>query len=151
MKRFRFRLQRVLDFRNSLKKEQGLQLAKRNAELLTEQETLEGIVAEHEQSTGQAGGVHAASELKQVRDYGQRLQKRFVEQRQTVQEATQAAEDARLKFVEKSVDAEVFTNLKERKLHEFKEEVRRAEQKELDKLVVQRFRQSAKTFDRNSE
>jgi flagellar protein FliJ len=141
MKRFRFRLQRVLDYRESLKKEKELELARRHHELsgaenrlgeiITEQNAVEGSIEER---------IMSVEELSLCGSYQQRLREALMQQRQLVVEAKDAVQKAQDAYVEKAVDASVLDTLKQKLKTEHARECVREERKELDKLTVMRHR-----------
>ncbi|MFN8388998.1 MAG: flagellar export protein FliJ [Bdellovibrionota bacterium] len=140
MKKFKFRLQRVLEYRHQLTKEKERLLALRNAELREAEDTLQMILSEQDRSTGFEEGILSMAELSLMGDYQQALQSALVKQRLLVLQATDAVDEAREAYREKAIEEESLEKLRERKVDEFKEERRKNERKELDSLVVQRHR-----------
>lgn len=140
MKKFRFRLQRVLDYRTSLKKEKERELAVKNAELHAAEERKESILKEQDGIMLPAEGEITMAELQLTKDYQAYLQESLVHQRLLVLEAAGAVELARDAYIEKAVEAETLETLKAKKLAEHTVERRREERKELNDLTVQRHR-----------
>jgi flagellar FliJ protein len=139
MKRFKFRLQRVLEYRNSIKKEKERELALRNAELHAAEDRLKQIV-EMQDSVPLVGDEMSMAELILRGDYLRYLQESLIMQRLLVHEAAEAVDEAREAYVEKAVEAESLESLKKKKLNEYKEERKRVEKKELNELTIQRHR-----------
>lgn len=139
MKKFRFRLERVLDYRNIVKKEKERELAVKNHELVEAEELLEQIVQEQD-SCQSVGEAQTMAELALTAHYQERLQEMFIQQRVLVLEATDAVEQAREAYLEKALEAEVLDKFKGRKREEFKEERKRHERRELDNSVIVRHR-----------
>jgi flagellar FliJ protein len=139
MKKFRFRLERVLDYRTIVKKEKERELAVKNHELVEAEELLEQIVEEHN-SCQVAEGAQTMAELALGAHYQERLQEMLIQQRVLVLEATDAVEQAREAYLEKALEAEVLDKFKGRKREEFKEERKRHERRELDNSVIVRHR-----------
>lgn len=139
MKRFKFRLQRVLEYRNSVKKEKERELAVRNAELHAAEDRLKQIVEAHD-SVPLVGDEMSMAELMMRGDYLRYLQESLIMQRLLVHEAAEAVDAAREAYVEKAIEAESLESLKKKRFSEYKEERKRVEKKELDELTVQRHR-----------
>lgn len=140
MKKFKFRLERVLDYRNSLKKEKERELAMRNAELHAAEEHLHQIMAWQEAVKVPSKKKMSMAELMLAGDYLRYLQEALISQRLLVLEAANAVEAARDAYIEKAIEAESLETLKKRRFAEYSEEKRRREKKELDTLTVQRYR-----------
>jgi flagellar FliJ protein len=140
MKRFRYRLERVLEYRQDEKDERKRELAEKNRSLHEREERLSGIEQAQQTSAPPEGGVLTMAELSHLKEYHASLQKALIEQRVLVLDAAEAVDEARKAFVEKSVEVKTLDELKDRKKEEWKDEKRREEKKELDELVVQRHR-----------
>ena len=137
MKRFKFRLQQVLNYRNAVRKDKERDLAIRNTELFSAEEELTGIMAAQDGCQMPATTLSMA-ELMLTGEYQIRLREELENQRVMVQQATEAVEAARNAYIEKAVEAEILETLKEKRLSAHKEEVHKAERKQLDEIVVQR-------------
>ena len=140
MKKFNFRLQRVLDYRNSLKKEKERELALRNSELREAEERLQTILAAQDAVPPEDEHEMIMAELGLKCDYLYYLQESLVNQRDLVAEAAHAVDLAREAYIEKAVESETLETLKKKKKEEYTTERRRSERKEADKMTVQRFR-----------
>jgi flagellar protein FliJ len=151
MKKFKFRLQRVLEYRNLLKKEKERELALRNAELHEAQERLERIVAAQDSTAVPDRSEMTMAELMLTGEYLRYLQDALVNQRLLVHQAAEAVEAARDAYIEKAIEAESLEGVKDRRLNEFKEESRRQDRKEMDKLTVQRYRFKSKLVGKGEE
>ena len=143
MKKFLFRLQRVLEFRNLVKKEKERELARRHMELHEAQARLDQIIEAQEHALMPQQHITIA-ELNLIGDYRKYLQEALIKQRLLVIEATEAVEKAREAYIEKALEAETLEGVKERRQAEFKDECRKEERKSLDKLTVQRHRFKSK-------
>ena len=139
MKKFRFRLERVLDYRHILKKECERELAVKNNELAEAEELLEQILQEQDSCQAREDVVSMA-ELALNTYYQERLQEMLIQQRVLVLEATDAVEQARDAYLERALEAEVLDKFKERKREQFEEERKRHERRELDNSVIVRHR-----------
>lgn len=140
MKKFKFRLERVLEYRNALKKEKERELALKNAQLARAEQVVEEITEAQNNAAVPGGGLTTMAELMLHGDYHQFLQDALVNQRLLVLEAAHAVEQARDAYLEKAIEAETLENLKRKRAEEHREQARKEERKEADKLTVQRFR-----------
>jgi flagellar FliJ protein len=139
MKKFNFRLQRVLDFRNVGKKEKELELARENARLQEAEQQLRALEEVYmQQAIGE--GEMTMADLMMRGEYSEYLRDAIELQQVYVEQAIEAVEAARDAYIEKAIEAETLETLKKKRIEEHKEEVRHDERKELDKLVVSRFK-----------
>ena len=145
-KKFKFRLERVRDYRDSLKKEKERELALKNLELRVAEERREEIMQAQEGTILPDTTEMTMAELTLTREYLRYLQVSLEIQRKVVKDATVAVEQAREAYVEKAKDVKILDGLKDRKFEEYKEERRKDERKELEKLTVQRHRLRSQDF-----
>lgn len=139
MKKFNFRLQRVLDFRNVGKKEKELELARENARLQEAEQQLRALEEVYlQQAIGE--GEMTMAELMMRGEYSEYLRDAIELQQIYVEQAIEAVEAARDAYIEKAIEAETLETLKKKRIEEHKEEGRQVERKELDRLVVSRFK-----------
>ena len=141
MKKFAFRLQRVLDYRQSLKKESERELLEKNNHLYECEEQLDNIISEQDKCMIREEDIlMSGAELVLHGDYKHKLQDALVQQRLLVLEAIDAVTSARDLYVRRSMEQEVLDNLRQKKVDEYRQDKRRHEQKDMDELVVQRHR-----------
>ena len=145
MKRFQFRLQRVLEYRQTLTKQSERELAIKNAQLHEARSDLEMILTEQDRAEDVADGVTTMAELAMRGNYYEALQQSLVKQRELVVEATQAVDMAREVYREKAMEEKSLDTLKDKRKAEHREAVKKDERKQLDNLVVQRHRFSKDT------
>jgi len=138
MKRFKFRLQRVLDFKTTEKRETERELAQRNHELHSAEIRLEAI--RKAQDLARLEAETTAAELILHGSYQARLREALVEQRLMVLDAARAVEEARDAYTAKAIETETLENVKDRRQTEHKEELEREKRKVVDQIVVQRHR-----------
>lgn len=139
MKRFKFRLQRVLEYRDVLKQEKERELAEKNRNLFDREARLKNILEEQEKAKVPQGEVSMA-ELMLTGNYQAGLREAMVHQRLLVLEATQAVEEARDAYIEKAMETEVLETLKEKQHDLHKDEARKYERKQSDEMQVMRRR-----------
>jgi flagellar protein FliJ len=140
MKRFKFRLERVLDYKEVEKDERSRELAVRNRELREREERLDEIVDAHEKVVCPTNEVITMAELNLMGQYQEALRQALIQQRLLILEAADAVEAARDAYIEKSIEVETYETLKAKKREVFKDELKRKERKDLDEITVQRHR-----------
>jgi flagellar FliJ protein len=138
MKRFRFRLQRVLELREQFRDEARQELVRRNAERDQQISVLNYLQDEFERIGLTEGGMYPASDLVMVGAYSERLTIAIEKQQHVVAEAIKAADAAQERYIQASKDAKAISMLKDKKLEEFKEETLRQEGALLDEIAIQR-------------
>lgn len=141
MKRFKFRLEKVLGFRTMLKKESELELAKRNSDLANAHEKLENIIDKQDSAQDFPNMVLPMSELILNKEYHQALQDALVRQRLVVLEVAKTVEVARDFYLERLKEEEVLNKLKERRKEEHALDEKREDNKLLKNYVSQRYKQ----------
>ena len=137
MKRFRFRLQRIMELREQIRDEARQELVRRNAERDHEQSVLNHLEEEYRRTALTEGGTYSASEVVVLGDYGERLSSAIDSQKVVVAQAVLAAERAFERYVEASKEAKAIEMLRDKKLVEFKEQTLREEGIFLDELAGQ--------------
>jgi len=88
----------------------------------------------------QSEGGKASPALTQVDDFIQRQDIRIERQKEKIKECESLVENLREILRQRAIDYKMIESLKNRRQQEFKTEVRKREQKELDNLSVMRFR-----------
>ena len=140
MKKFKFRLQRVLEFRDRIKKGKQRELSMKQGELNQAEQRVDQILSTQDSSATPGEELLSMAELKLAGEYQESLRDALVEQRLLVIEAANAVEEARDAYLEKAVEAEMLESLKRKRLEEHKEEVRKAERKDTDEMSILRHR-----------
>lgn len=138
MKRFAFRLQRILDLRERIRDERRQELVARRAEYEQQMAILLDIERELSRDFVEAAGTYSASGFLLAGAYVARLRAKRVEQQSRVSAAEQAMEQARMLYIEASRDAQALERLKERRKEEHLEASLREEGQMLDEVAVQR-------------
>jgi len=137
MKRFRFRLQRILELREQFRDEARQELVRRNAERDQQISVLNYLQDEFERIGLSEGGIYPASDLVMVGAYSERLTIAIERQKQVVAEAIKVADVAQERYIQASKEAKAISMLKDKKLQEFKEETLRHEGALLDEIAIQ--------------
>ncbi|MGA1192052.1 MAG: flagellar export protein FliJ [Bdellovibrionota bacterium] len=143
MKRFKFRLQRVLDVRAQFRDEARQELVRRNAERDHELSVLRHLEQEYLQNAIVDGGTYSASDLLAKGIYSERLEKAIEHQEVVVQQAKNKAQEALEAYIEASKEAKAIEMLREKKLTEFNEQVLKEEADVLDEIALQKCSKEA--------
>ncbi|MCC6933482.1 MAG: flagellar export protein FliJ [Deltaproteobacteria bacterium] len=146
MKKFNFRLNKVLDYRLTLKKESERELAQRNMRLRELEDELKQIVKAQDSTEINSQANMTMAEFSLVEGYLEYLQEKLVAQRELVAQATEAVEEARINYIEKAKESAVLEKLKKKKFEAYREETRRVERKDMNDLTTQRHRLMNKTL-----
>ena len=159
MKQFRFRLQRVLEYRDRIcdecRQELGRltferdQAAQRLADLRSEASSLTlmggGTVPANPSGAGSAVTsfpVMSVNDIILVGDYGVRLKDEIAKQEEVVREATGAVDKAREVYIEASKEVKALDSLRQKRKADYDEAKLKDDEKNLDELTVQRFRRT---------
>jgi flagellar FliJ protein len=138
MKRFRFRLQRVLDIREQIRDELRQELALRNQDLAQHARLLNDLEEEYLRTGLQEGGIVTAGELVMTGAYAARVKQLIVEQMVRVEQAKVAVAEAQERYIQANKDAKAIEMLKDKKREQYNEEVLKEEGNQLDELAIQR-------------
>lgn len=138
MKKFRFRLQRILDIRHQIRDERRQELVRRNQERDHELRVLADLEEESLRVMIHEGGTYSASELVMFGDYRMRLKRRIEEQRVRVVAAIKEADEAKDRYVEASKEAKALEMLRHKRKAEHEEQVSKEEGAQLDEFAIQR-------------
>lgn len=140
MKRFRFRLERVLNFRESEKKERERELKQRNSELVKAEQERDGVMKAQDVMSLVGEGEYSVGDFEIERCYREFLNAQLVQNRLLVMDAQTEVERARDSYIEKAIETEMLEKLKERRFDEFREERAKNERKNLSELTTMRHR-----------
>ena len=138
MKRFSFRLQRVLELKERIRDERRQELVLKNLERDRAQQHLEHLEQEYSQAQISEGGTYSASDLLLLGNYSARLKEEIAQQLIRVEEAQRAADEARESYIEASKESQAMEKLKERRKQEHQEQELKELGDQLDEFGVQR-------------
>ena len=138
MKRFRFRLQRILDIRDQIRDEARQELGRRNAELAHQQSVLAGLEDELTRLQPGKDGTLTAGELMLMGAYALRVQQLIEQQLVRIEEARREVVVAQEKYIQANKDAKALEMLKDKKRSEYDQEMLKEEINQLDEVAVQR-------------
>lgn len=138
MKKFKFRLQRVLDFRKLVCDEKKRELLARNHELAQAEEQLRSLEQAEQGNLIVQGQVVDVSQILLNGLFGSRLKDQIVAQRLAIISAQDRAEQARLAYIEAAKDEKALITLKQKKFEEYKHYIELEEGKALDEFSISR-------------
>jgi flagellar FliJ protein len=138
MKRFRFRLQRILDIREQLRDEARQELGRRNAELAHEESVLKGLEGELARLRASENGIVTAGEYLLMGSYALRVQKLIEQQYVRIEEARKLVIAAQERYIQANKEARALELLKEKKRDEYGQEALKEEINQLDEVATQR-------------
>ncbi len=138
MKRFTFRLQRILDIREQIRDEARQELGRRNALLAQEQSVLTRLEGELLRLNGASDGIVTAGNLLLTGAYALRVQKMIEQQSVKVEEARKAVVQAQERYIQANKDARALEMLRDKKRAEYDQEVLKEEINQLDEVAMQR-------------
>lgn len=138
MKRFRFRLERVLQYRETVKREELRLLLAATFRLSEAEAALARLEAEAASGGLAEGSYMTVEEVQLSGAWRVRLKEEIGRQQQTVAEAGAAVEEARIRYVAAAKEARALSLLKDKRRAQYQEQVLKDEEKSLDELTVQR-------------
>ena len=137
MKRFRFRLEKVLHFRTLVREAKRRELMLRNLKLQEARQLLEVLIQMALSNTIAQGRIMRVEEVVLAGLFAERIKVQIEQQRQEVVAAEEEVRKAMDAYIEASKEARSLEMLKERKLQEYTEYFHKEEEKFLDELSVQ--------------
>lgn len=146
MKKFKYRLERVLHYRETVKTEKRRELYQQNVLLKEAEEHLDWLEQAALRNDLSGQGELAANLLFLAGLFGARLEREIKDQKLAVEEANQAVEAARQVYIEAAKEAEALVILKQRRLSEYLDYVGKEENKQLDELAVQKGNKAGRAF-----
>ena len=140
---FRFRLQKVLDYRQEIEKMEAQKLARYRSIRLEEERALDLLQKEGDELESflrcrQESGLDIFS-LQAAEHYSCQLQERIGQQEKKIEEAQRQENEQRAEVVEARRRAAVLEKLKEKKKEEYLEQEKLLEQKKVDEISLYRY------------
>ena len=140
MKLYNFSMERVLEWRENKEKSSMEQFALLQNELHYERSILTDLMNEYETSKDKNKKNINVNELRQLQLYRQALEDRIDYQNIAIVKKINELEAVRLELVDAQMDRRVMEKLKERDISKYKDDIRDAEQREIDEIAVLRFK-----------
>jgi flagellar export protein FliJ len=136
MARFKFRLEKVKQYRDLIKKEAERALLEKRAEANKAEETLHLLSEEKNRIKIDTDGILTAGELQVLASYEEFLLGLLKTQKQVVEDTNKAVEKAREVFIDKAKDERALSLLKDKKYEEYREEETRRQKKEFSEIAI---------------
>ncbi len=141
MKKFVFKLQKVLDLREFEKKQAQIELGKATAQVNRIQEKLNAVASQKVNLANQMKEAVGLKNYYACQQYTIFLDKKKEEFLEEMAKAELVLEEKRKIFLEASTNVKVMEKLKEKKLSDWKKEKSKEEEKEVEELVAAKFGQ----------
>lgn len=138
MKRFRFRLERVLQYRKLVKDEKTRELIERRNKLYEDAERLKDLKTAALLNRLEENVYVTAEQVQLLGMYGARLKEAIAQQEEQVERSQEAVAVAHGEYVEAAKEEASLATLRTRKQAEYQEYVEHEDGKFLDELSVQR-------------
>jgi flagellar export protein FliJ len=143
MKKFKFRLEKVLQYKKGLKEEREKELMEANGVLYERQSLLESLEAAARGNSPEMSGGMSIESLHLSGLFGMRIVEEIANTTELILEAEEIVSEAMEHYLEASKELETFETLKRKKYEAFVEMVRKEEEKFLDELVIQKAGRAA--------
>ncbi len=139
MKKFKFRLQKVLQFREVVKTEKKRELTAKLAILKEAEDKLEDYFMEQAANNMPDQEVVDAGLFFLKGQYSTRLKEAIIKQRLVILEAEKKVEESKQEYIEASREVKTLDMLKTKKMEQYNDYVKQEEDKFLDEITTQRF------------
>lgn len=142
--RFNFRLQKVLDHRQSILNLAQKDFSLAQADLFEAEQTLESFInsiksAEDRRLQLIQAGEAPAESLSQIHHYIKGMDLKLESQKGVVQQKLDKVEELRLILQERAIDCKILEKLKEKQREDFRMNQRKKEEKQISESVNSRF------------
>lgn len=138
MKKFRFRLERVLQYRQTVREEAKRDLLLKNMRFFEAEAKLREFEKNLAAAAIQDEAVLSAEELYSRAEYVHGLKESIIKQKLVIIEAQQEVDKARDVYIEAAKEAKSLETLKERKKEQYRQYVEHEEEKFIDELNTQK-------------
>ena len=143
MKKFKFRLEKVLQFRETVKSDKKRELSIRLAVLNEEEKRLEELFIAQANNNIPQDAVLSANEFFLRGQYATRLKEEIIKQRLVIIEEEKKVEEARLAYIEASKDVKTLAMLKDKRHEQYEVMLKQEENKVMDEVSTQRAGRTA--------
>ena len=138
MKKFKFRLQKVLEYRTVVKQEKLRELALKNQALSEATESLAKLEAAYRENEVSQATLHSSQSVLLSGMYGERIKDEIVSERLNIIKVEEQVQKAREAYIEATKESETLETLKKKKSEEHRQAVEKADLNFLDELSVMR-------------
>jgi len=147
MRKFKFRLQRVLQHRETIREEKKQELFLKNRALYEAEAKMQEL-QNAMLSIGDAQSSSGAESYYLSGLYGYRLQEETAAQVIAIAKAKQAASEAREAYIEASKEAKILESLKQKRLKEYEHALQHEEHRDLDEMNIRKGNTMTGTLNR---
>ena len=148
MKKFRFRLEKVLQYRNIVKDEKRRVLLLKNLKLQEARDRLNGLESAALQLKFEENMVLSAEQLQIAGFYGEWLKDEIARQGLLILQLEQEVQQALAEYTAAAREAKSLEILKQKRLQDYTEYVQKEEEKFVDELSVQKGRRTVRPQER---
>lgn len=146
MKKFKFRLQRVLEHKDTLREEARREVTLRNRAVAEARQKLETLRVTYDSNVLEDGSMPASMVMMSAL-FASRLRNEIAEQIVAIERAEQVAEAARAAYIEAAKEARTLHMLRDKRLEQYNQYIQKEEAKFLDELTVQKGNTVRQDFD----
>ena len=147
MKKFNFRLEKILKYKTQIEEQKRLELSSRNEELKNNKQVLIDLISRRESYfdmySSYFRGFIEVERLRSARRFLDKLHTDLVNQAKRVIESERRVDIAKSNLIQAIRDRKKYENLKKKKLVKYQKEFDTVQQKDLDEFAIQSgFRQT---------
>ena len=136
MKKFKFRLEKVFQYRISIQDDKKRILTEYLIQIREQEDKLANYLQEQDKNSVSEYNNLAGYQLQTV--FATRLSTQINKTRDKISELEKLAEEARVEYVEATKDVQSLETLKKKQLEEYQQYVHKMDEKFLDELTVQK-------------
>jgi len=136
MAKFKFRLEKVKQYRELIKKQAERELLDKRMVADQAEETMHLLTEEKNRNKVDNDDILTAGDLQVLASYEEFLLQLMKNQKQVVENTAIAMEQAREVFIDKAKDERALSLLKDRKYEEYREEQTRKQKKEFSEIAI---------------
>lgn len=134
---YKFKMEKILDYKNSVEKSRTEDYLKASHHLALEKDELEQLTLAYDKQNQEK--KEDLSQMKMQFLYKEKLKTALFHQEKKVEVLSTRVEDARGHLIEARKDRKIMENLKEKDRERYRMEILASEQKELDDLSIMKY------------
>lgn len=140
MKSYEFSMERVLKWREDIEKSNMEDLAVIQNELKEQQFVLDNLITEQQNAKRNGRRYNDINQFKYQHLYVQKIGEKIERQDELIYKTNARLEDARLELIEAQKDRKIMEKLKEKDMNNYSNNIKMAEQRELDEIAVLKYK-----------
>ena len=142
MKSYSFSMEKVLEWRQNIKKDTKEKFSVAQSILSLQQADLEEMKARAKKLNERSKPCKNIEELKQKDFYKVHLVKKVERQKELIKKSKEELEQLRMELVQVQKDRKIMEKLKEKDITAYEKSLRGIEQKEIDEMAVMKYKQA---------